>query len=211
MSFVEKHKAWLLPLLGVGIAAVVLMNVKLLSAKPAPPPVSPDAPPPAAPEPAVAPPVAAQAGPQETETADLWADLRPLAVVPSELGEAAALRDRARMSLPDPQARTASPAVPPPTLRAETPAKRPEKAEAEAPPPPPPELDFLLRTPGGGARAWIAGHAYVQGQALAGSPYRVKRIGASKVLLSGPAGSTLRSTNPLDEPDTGRPAPAEKP
>lgn len=209
MSFVEKHKAWLLPLLGVGIAAVVLMNVKLLSAKPAP--ATPDAPQPApaAPEPA---PAAAPAAPApEEQGADLWADLRPLAVVPPELAQEGALRDRARQSLADSQFRVVAPEVSHPALKEEVVAKAPKTAEPEAPPQPPPELDFLLRTPGGGARAWIAGRSYAQGQTLAGTPYRVKRIGTSRVLLDGPGGATERSTNPLERPAHGHPAPAENP
>lgn len=222
MSFVEKHKAWLLPLLGLGVLGVVLLNVKTFGgSKPAgpsgpvplPPPASPAAPPPGSTPPpppahvAAPSPVSPQSPmPGQPGGSDLWADLRPLALPPPALVQEEQLvaRSRERLGgiLHEPEA-PASLAQPPRKAEAR-PQARAAAPESTAPPPDP---DFVLVGPSGPS-VWFEGRSYRPGQPLKGRAFTVRRIGPTRVELMGPGGSEVRSTNPVDRPSPpARPAP----
>jgi len=200
VSFIEKNKAWILPLLGVGVLGVLYLNFRP-TPPPAPPsgpevPVAPGTP---APEPTPAPAVATPA-PGAAE-GDIWEDLRAFAVPPPFLADENSFRDRARRSaqaaLQDTSPTLALDAptgvrepVPPPEPSAKTGVGLP------ATPAPPPELDFLIHGPTG-ARAWFEGQSYRSGQAIEGKALSVGPIGVHSVELKGPKGKTVLSTNPL--------------
>ena len=194
MSFVEKHKAWLLPLLGVGVAGVIYLT--LPSSAPTPPP-APAAPLPAAsaaaaapvalaaPAPLIAPAPAAPGG-------DLWSDLQALAKPPDALLQEETLRVRCRANLgslleaPAP-VRLGRPGW---VREAESGMAPPPSALAALPAPAPavlPVVDFVL-SGSRGASAWIQGHAYRAGEAIAGGPYAVTSIEWNRVGFIGPKG-----------------------
>ena len=190
MSFVEKHKTWLLPLLGVGVAAVGYLNFRTVA--PGPVPVALDSAQPLPPARAAEP---APAGP-----ADLWSDLVALAKPPAALVQEGALRDRCRTQL---GALLEAPAAPrllrpgrvreaePDQVAAPSAAATPKPVPAE--PPPVPTVDFILTGPSGAA-AWIKGHAYHPGQAIPGGPYRVDAIEGNRVGLASAQGKTTYQT-----------------
>lgn len=202
MSFVEKNKAWLLPLLGVAVLGVVYMNLRTAFSPPAPPapPAGSEAPAPET-QAQVAPAPAAERPPDATG-ADLWEDLRGFAVAPPFLADENSFRDQAR--------RSALAAI----------HEHPQQAVLTVPagvreplPPPPkekaglggpvssgtvPELDFLIHG-ARGPRAWLEGKPYRTGQMVEGDGFQVGPIGYTSVELHGPAGKgkTILSTNPL--------------
>lgn len=221
MSFVEKNKAWLLPLLAVGVLAVVYMNIRRMSASPTPPAqpsTDSEAPPvadsevPTGPETPVAVPSAplspgADAGP------DLWADLRGMAVPPPYLADENTFRDLARRSAleaiqdqPKPVSLTPLSGVREPLAPmgiAEKPA-----VKGSLPEPQVPELDFLIHG-ASGSQAWLEGKAYRSGQFLEGNLLSVGPIRSTSVELKSPSGKTrtILSTNPLHPPEPSvRPA-----
>ncbi len=182
MSFVEKHKAWLLPLLGLAAAGVVYMNIRTFQGSAAP--------------------AVAEGQPPEPPAdgdGDLWADLRGLAEVPSALKDEGALRARARTGVSDLMKPLDPPSVPRPAAVREPKAPTPPGPAAEAAPGEPPPLDFLVQD-GQGGRAWFEGAPFRKGQALPGTRLVVGPISGSKVTLKGPSGSRVLSTNPLHAP-----------
>lgn len=203
MSFVEKHKAWLLPLLGLGVLGVVYLNLRTLNPeKPAPPADPPGAgaaaavPPPDAAPPETVPPDASATAPKDGT--DIWEDLRPLAVPPVSLTDEARLGEQARMRL-DQNLHELPAAAPPPALAA---AARPAPVTRNLPAAgtePPPDPDFVILGPGG-PQVWFEGRSYRPGQAIQGRAFTVRRITAGRVELAGPGGPEVRSTNPVARP-----------
>lgn len=198
MSFVERNKAWILPLLGVAALGVLVMNLRMFSGKT---PSRPQSPAPIAtgraPE-AVAPPAG---GP--STASDLWKDLQSLETPPAGLTTAAPLLRRcaaATSSLPlavahtDPVAwkRATDPPGVPATAKS---APAPEAKVGPITLPPPPELSFIAQT-SHGLEAWFAGRPYREGATLPDGR-RVRRITAQRVLLEGPGGSLERCVHAL--------------
>jgi hypothetical protein len=211
LSFIEKNKVWLLPLLGLGVLGVVYMNFRTLQGdKPenAAPPVAEAA---AAPGAAEAPPAPApEAVPPDAST-DLWADLQAFAVLPGNLAQAGPLRDRARLALGPELGENPLLTLEKPTGAAlAKPAKKPLEAGSGASEGAPPELDFLIHGPKG-SFAWFDGRAYRAGESLPDGGYTVSRIGPTYVELSGPRGMILEYANPIHPFDKKPSTPAEAP
>ena len=198
MSFIEKNKAWLLPLLGLGILGVGYMNFRTPPVD-KPPAESASASPEAAPPAEVPPPV--PGNDEATEApGDLWNDLKPFAVLPGNLAQASVLTDRARLAL-GPELRVDSPlSLGRPTGAAlSTPLPKPggQGASVQAAPGGGlPELDFLIHGPQG-SYAWFGGRPYQTGEKLLDSGYTLSRIGPTFVELTGPQGRVVASTNPI--------------
>lgn len=221
MSFVEKNKAWLLPLLAVGAGAVVYMNIRMMSTSPASPipsPVGAEAPPSASSEVPASPelPAAVPSSPARTEPdagPDLWADLRSMATPPPYLADENTFRDLARRSAlaaiqdqPEPAHLVLPSGVREPQAPVKT-AGTPE-ARGNSAPSPVPDLDFLIHG-ASGSRAWLDGKGYRPGQTLEGNPLSVGPIRSTTVELKSPSGKTraILSTNPLHSPEPSpRPA-----
>lgn len=224
MSFAEKNKAWLLPLLGLGILGVVYMNIKLFTGdKPNPTPevfvsqapassssTSPSSP--AAPAVSQAPPPRMEAVPDSS--GDLWADLRSYAKAPDNLNESKALRDRARVRIgkdfetPSPLPLTR----PSNNLESGMLQRKAVEEEAQAPSllAPAPEVEFLVHSPSG-AHAWFDGQSFRQGEALPGRNYSIEKIGTTFVVLKGPQGKTTQSTHAIHRVGGESPASEETP
>lgn len=198
MSFVEKHKAWLLPLLGLAAAGVVYMNVRTFQGSPAPA-VAEGQPPAETPNPEPVPPPDLAIPTDAGSEGDLWADLRGLAEVPLTLKDEGALRARARTGVTDLMKPLDPPTVLRPLAVREPKAPPPPTAPVEAAPGEPPPLDFLVQG-GQGGRAWFEGAPFRSGQALPGTGLVVGPISGSKVTLKGPSGPRVLSTNPLHAP-----------
>lgn len=197
MSFVEDNKTWILPLLGLGAAAVVWFNVRTFTpatpANPAPAPVA------EAPQPPPAPVAAPAPSPGEA----LWDDLRPVAAVPKELEGRAALEQQALASLrPAAFASPAAPSVQRPGGTEPAPLQRKAALPKAAAPSPAPQPDFLIEGPGG-TQAWFDGQGYRTGQPLKGRAFTVQGIHVRppQVTLQGPSGSASRSTRPAPPPE----------
>ena len=195
MSFVERNKAWILPLLAVGVAGVVYLNVRTLSG----PTAAPAAPAGAAPA------LVAAAAPALPVTPDsaasdttLWEDLKPLAVVPPGLSQTDVLQAQATAVLgetilrPPPSTFPSFP-VPPDPAGSRSMNREPGP---EALPGPAPDPDFLIEVPEG-RRVWFSGEGYREHQRLDGSSFLIKRIGRERVVLEGPGGPQTRSTHPM--------------
>lgn len=214
MSFIQRHKLWLLPLLGVGCAWGLWNTYRTIS--PAPKGPLPEEPPRAAmpeaaapaPEPSPAPsfpppgpaPVPPSAGP------NLWSDLRALEAPPPALLRVDELLKQGEQPVGEAQMRE----LPPPALnpsdwRALPEPPRPVRASVQATRPGAssmPILDFVVERQGTGSReAWIGGRGFTEGQSPDGV-HRVKRIEGRAVLISGPTGETWLSTRmgPLTSP-----------
>lgn len=209
MSFVERHKAWLLPLLGLGVVGVVLLNVntfrKPAVSNPPPPSEAPSAPVAGAVTPAVIPPPPPEAVPNPPEGGDLWADLRSLEAPAPQLNDLPNLMTLAEQPLSEV-------AQPRPRLHPEAWGRLPAlpdipKATGEASAPPPlPMLDFILRTPKG-RWAYFSGRPFTVGQSPDGH-HRVLSIEARRVTLRGPDGRHCTLTTDLNLPlDTDSEAP----
>ena len=188
-SYIERNKLWLLPLLGVGAAAVVILNIRGASSSP-PPPES------QAQSQMEVPPVP-EAPPAGTGT-DLWADLKALETVPASLAQDGPIMVRSHLALGKAMDPPAPPEVPvprpaEPELRKAQPP--PVESVPAAAPLPPPEPDFVIQG-SKGRRVWIDGRPFTEGQNVQDSPYRVGRIGRSRVEILGPQGTTTRSTIP---------------
>jgi hypothetical protein len=183
VSFVERNRRWLLPLLGAGVAGVLWMNLPVrtaAAAEHAAPAAAPEAPPQddAQPQP---PPVALSLEQdfKFLETPEPSDPVGLLAAGRQVLG--AALREPRRAELhPDQWGRL--PGIPPPS-RAPGPGPR-----AALQPPPP--VDFLIET-SAGPEAWIKGVGYRPGATLEGG-YKLKRITGTGVVLAGPRGEEDR-------------------
>ncbi len=196
MSFVEDNKTWILPLLGLGAAAVVWFNVRSFS-QPATLPGPENQ---AAQSAPVAPALPASEAPTAQGVGEaLWDDLRPLAFVPPDLEARAAFEQQALANLgPEAFVHPAAAQVIP--LRWTEPARPQWKATGlpGAAAQPMPQPDFLIEGPGG-AKAWFDGHGYRSGQVLKGRPFTVESIRIQptpKVTFQGSPGSVPRSPRP---------------
>lgn len=204
MSFVERHKTWLLPLLAVGVGAVIWYDLGSLGA-PAPSPAAESAP--AAPAPAstqAAPaldagasaptPAAASRPPLSPEA---WSDLGYLNSVPGSLALTGDLATRATRPLDaELLAPPASGGMP---LQIHAPAQLVLPSPGSGATAPPPDLDFISRTPEG-LRAWYQGLGFRTGETLLGTSYRIREIRPPRVVLEGPAGPVVQSTVHLAAP-----------
>lgn len=198
MSFVEDNRTWILPLLGLGAAAVVWFNVRTFNQAPTPvqeaqPAVALAPVAPAAPE--------APTAPSSNEA--LWDDLRPVAFVPVDLEARSVLEQRALSSLrPEAFADPAGPIVIHPSAEpARDPRRVPGLQDRTAAPSPQP--DFLIEGPGG-TSAWFDGQGYRTGQPLKGRPFRVQGIRIQptpKVTLEGTSGAEVRQSRPAPIPE----------
>lgn len=202
MSFIEKNKVWLLPLLALGVFGVGYMNYRTFTGETAAASASDEAAQEAAPQAETAAPtegpapVADQGSEAAQESDNLWADLEMFAVVPGELAQEGPLRDRARVAL-DPALTQDSPLLLDKPIRSSLQLVRAKSGGgAGAEPGAPPQLDFLIHTPQG-SYAWFEGRGYRVGESLAEGGYVVSRIGAMSVELTGPGGSVLEYTNPI--------------
>ena len=215
MSFVERNKAWLLPLLGVGVVGVLWLNYltfyprKPVTASPpnakATPPVAGSTSPSvsanqAAPNEANAPPpsVPRSANPPSVSVAgDLWADLKIVEAPPPELNGMDALLKEGE----NPLRLAVFQETKKPTLSPEDWTHLPEPeivhknlVASHDVPLPPLVLDFVLRLENGVRQAWFGGKAYREGQ-KPDRAHKIKRITERGVVLSGSGGETLISTN----------------
>lgn len=217
MSFVEKHKAWLLPLLALGAGGVVYLNLQTFSGgtKTPPPDASatpeatpadsgqtPPAPQPAPPATALSPATVESTGP------DLWSDLKRHAIVPPPLDQEAQLQTLARSSL-SLESTAPSGSVPRPGWYRD-PLPKPKEEGGSVDSTPPPEVDFLVTTPEG-TRAWFEGQGYRAGQSLNGKPFVVGSTTPTHVDLKGAGGRTRRWTNPLHRSGPAAPSSPETP
>lgn len=205
MSFIERNKVWLLPLLGVGVLGVVWMNVQTFKPKKPPvalPPPAPAAATPsnAAPEPAPAPvPVAPapEPAPVPAGGADLWSDLRPLEAPSPRLSQAdEMLKEGARPVEVSRLGQPAEPELDPRSWQALPEPRFPKVATASAAPKAPsatPVLGLILEGSGGVREAWFGGRPYREGQSPDGA-HRIKQILRWSVLLTGPTGEIRLST-----------------
>ncbi len=198
MSFIEKNKAWILPLLGVGLLGVLYLNLRPTPA--ASPAGAPTQGPEAAAQVAATSPSLPER-PAESPGSDLWEDLRGLAAPPPFLADENGFRDLGRRSVmallqaPGPSAALGIPSG----VREPQAAADPALKSGAAPGIAPPELDFLIHGPAG-ARAWLNGQPYRSGEPLPGQTLSVGPIGFTSVVLKGPKGRTVLSTNPLHHP-----------
>ena len=197
MSFVEDNKTWILPLLGLGAAAVVWFNVRSFSQPVTPPGSDSQA---ALTTPATPPPPAPEALPAQGAGEALWDDLRPLAFVPADLETRAAFEQQALANLgPEAFVHPAAAQVLP--LRWTEPLRNQRKALTRLPGATAqrmPQPDFLIEGPGG-TKAWFDGHGYRSGQVLKGRPFTVESIRIQptpKVTFQGSPGSAPRSPRP---------------
>lgn len=202
MSFIETHKRWILPLLGLGAVGVVYLNVTTFqgTSAPAGSPAA-QATPAAEPDPAAP----ASSAPSQPVTGEsLWDDLQSVATVPPDLSAQGTFEQQALAALPPvafeptPAGRVARP------LRTEpawTPPAPPRSPTATATPAPSP--DFLIQGPGG-TKAWFSGQGYRPGDTLQASPFMVRSIHIQPtptVTLQGPSGAATRSTRPAPTPE----------
>ncbi len=200
MSFIEQNKTWILPVLAIGAAAVVWINVRTFSGTPPPPPQ----------EPLVETQVAQTAQPLQpappapsSGEANLWEDLLPLAFVPTALEARASFEHRALTALTRTDLDEDAAALPVgrPAGEPGRPLPRPQgtgPAPAPAAPAFAPQLDFVIEGPEG-PRAWFAGRGYRPGQTLHDQPFLVQGIRfdpAPQVVLKGSGGLSTRSTHP---------------
>lgn len=214
MSFVEKNKAWLLPLLGILAAGVVYMNFQMMGKPSRPagvqPPAGPGGAAPApgtAPAPAAAPPSPPAPPPAPGPRAaaagspDLWSDLRVLEEPAPALNQTDALLKAGAGALkasdlhPAPMADLPAFGLRVPEPKAPPAAAKGAPGPAAPPPPPPPEVDFLIRNPKG-ASAWMGGSGFKEGQVLPGG-WRVRKVYQDRVEVEGPGGVLRRWTNPV--------------
>jgi hypothetical protein len=190
MSFAERHKRWLLPVLAAAAAGAVWMNL------PDPAPRAPE-PAPAALPGAEPPPAQAPAG------RSFGADLQALAAPPPSANDPAPLLEAGRQAIAAP---LRHPPAPPrlhparwahlaPFPAAGTPPGA--SAPPAAAPAAPPRLDFIIDT-GARREAWVQGRGYATGSELAGG-YRLRRIDPDGVVVSGPRGE---QRIPLGNPGT---------
>lgn len=218
MSFIERNKAWVLPLLGVAALGVVWMNIQMHSPKKPPPDVAPGpvAPPPA---PTMAAPLAAplpSSAPPGAPGSDLWADLRPLEEPWSGLNQRDALLAKGAMPFPEAllhpepyHPESGAPSVHPreaPTPRP-APTAAPSLPGGHDPAKPLPDVDFLIRTPKG-TSAWVQGHGAQEGQSWPGG-WKIRRVTTDMVEVEGPGGVIQRWTNPVKAPRASLSSPKE--
>ena len=196
MSFAERNKRWLLPLLGLASAGVLWMNLSGTEA-----PAKDRAPSVEAPESAAGtdpPPPPTQAGghdlaappPQANDTAPfLLAGHLALSAALRGSPEPPGLHPDQWKNLPNP------PPAPPPQVGISLPALKT-----------PPPLEFIIET-GSGRQAWLGGRGYRQGDTLEGG-FVLKRVTPGGIVLSSPAGMEERT---LDGGSRPTPIPREHP
>lgn len=210
MSFVQKHKAWLLPLLGVGVVWAG-WNISQSLKPSAPVPVKSDVPEGSA---RPAPPVAAPApppAPKAPAANDLWSDLRQLDTPAPGLNQVTELvQQGARPLAPDWLQASSRPDFRPTRWKDLPEPQFPRLTtgpEAKSLSAPLPVLDFVLERQDSRSReAWIGGKAYQEGQSPDGV-HRIKHITNRSVLLVGPSGETLLTTD-LGKSTPNSPKPA---
>lgn len=205
MSFVERNKTWLLPLLAAGVVAVFWFDFRSTDAPATTPSV-------ATPAQTVAPEAAASlsGGPpspsaQDSGSAlpplgpDAWGDLRPLNGAPGFQNQSNTLTTQATRPLTadqlDPQT---SPVVGAQIMATPNLLMLPSPTNAGLASEPPP-LEFISRTPAG-LRAWYQGVAFKSGQTILGTPYRIREIAPPRVVLDGPTGRIEQATFRLAPP-----------
>lgn len=210
MSFVQKHKAWLLPVLGLGVVWAG-WNISQSLKPSAPVPVKPENAVGTAPATPATPPPPPPLAPKAPGTNDLWSDLRQLDTPAAGLNQVAELVHQGASPLapgwlqgsPRPDFRPARwKELPEPQFPRQTagPEARPLSA-------PLPVLDFVLERQDARTReAWIGGKAYQEGQSPDGV-HRIKHITNRSVLLVGPSGETLLTTD-LGKSTPNSPKPA---
>lgn len=195
MSFIEKNKVWLLPLLGLGVLGVGYMNFRTLQGEPAAPEAAAPAETPQEPAPVSAPETPAAPAPE----GDLWADLQAFALVPGNLSDANRLKDRARLALGAELGAGNGLTLEKPAwsgLSVQTVRPAGTAPASHADPGQVPEPEFLIHGPQG-SFAWFAGQAYRAGEPIQHGSYVLKRIGPAYVELSSPDGKVLAFTNPF--------------
>lgn len=205
MSFIEKHKAWVLPLLGAGLLGVGYMNYRTFQTEA---PAEEGA---AEPVPEAMPPEESTVPSEPSEgnaPADVWGDLQPFAVLPEELAQDDRLKDRARVALPsqltfDVPLLLSKPSGAPLALGPVSPSAPAATSLAATTPP---DLEFVVRGPAG-SFAWFDGKAHRVGDPVGESGYTVLQIGTTHVVLRGPAGRRLEYTNPILVPSPSEEAP----
>ncbi len=205
MSFVERHKLWLLPVLAAGVAAVGWFNYQSFTgSKPAvaatsgdPQPAEPTAAPPSPPAPSLSTPEPAPAG-----SGGVWDDLKALAVVPADWNRLDSLDTQARAPLPVASLREGPGdliRLAGPRMREAQNRPRPS-GSGEAPPSAPPP-DILIQLPEG-SRVWFDGVGYRERQELGRAPWRVRKIYPRAVELQGPGGTEVKSIHPAPKPES---------
>jgi len=208
MSFAERNKLWLLPVLGLGVALVGWYNVKAFSgpqaatpeaSAPQPEVPSEPAPPTQGAAPTASPvPVPAPSPVPGPEGAGLWDDLKALAVVPADLNRLEALDSQARGVLPASallEGGAEGPRLAGPRVWAPKERPRPIGGHEAASGPAAPDPDILVQLPEG-RRVWIDGVGYREQQPLAQAPWRVHRIAPRAVELQGPRGTEVKPIHP---------------
>ncbi len=205
MSFVEKHKLWLLPLLGLGVLGVVYMNLQMFKKPPQPAPRGTStaaAPATALPAPAAMTPPPAVPPPPGAPGEELWADLRALEAPAPALADAGILLGQGERPVdpaaarrmpslrPDVWTRLRMPVAPPSLLEA--------RPEAPAAPLSPPAVTFVGETPSGPV-AWIGGRPFRPGD-LTPSGFRVTRIALDRVRFERPGQVVEQPVLPLAVP-----------
>jgi hypothetical protein len=195
MSFVEANKTWILPLLGLGAATVIWLNVRTFNQ---PSPTAQELPHPAATAPA--PQATPEAPPTPVLDEALWDDLRAVAFVPADLETRTPFEQKALSGL-SPQAYLAPRPLAVIRRSGAEPARdfRPTVPQDHAKSQPGPPPDFLIDGPNG-PQAWFDGHGYRTGQPLKGRPFAVKAISLTptlRVTLEGSKGPASRSTRPI--------------
>lgn len=206
MSFVERNKLWLLPVLALGVAAVGWFNYqsfagpKPAEAVPAGAAQTSEAAP-GEPNPALGPaPGPAQEAP--TEASGVWDDLKALAFVPGDLNRLDALDTQARASLPGAALRES----PSDLIRLGGPkmweAEPRSRASLEGPLDTAPIPDILIQLPEG-SRVWFDGVSYREKQELDRTPWKVRKIHPKAVELQGPRGTEVKPIHPKSESKEG--------
>ncbi len=183
MSFAERHKIWLLPLLILAAVAVLWHNLSGGAAPAAPPPADEFLK--AAPAPAPAPDV-------------FGADLQALAVLPPAAADPAPLLTAGRQPLPPAALQPTAPPRLHPQLWAGLwrPPAPPRPAPAAGPAPR--RVDFLFAQ-GDRQEAWMGGRPYRPGADLGGG-YTLRRLTASGAVAAGPAGDVAIPLNAQPAP-----------
>jgi len=202
MSFIENNKTWILPLLGLGAAGVIWMNVRAFN----PPPPAAQEPLPSV-ESTPSPLAVADAPSTSGINESLWDDLRPVAFVPTSLEAHATFEQKALHSLPPEAFSTpgapsvARPSGSEPSRSSRTMPGSPGPGTPGTAPQVAPSPDFLIDGPGG-PQAWFDGRGYRIGQPLKGRPFSVRGIR----LLPTPKATLQTTQGAMPEPKT-KPAP----
>lgn len=206
MSFAERHKRWLLPLLGLALAGVVWLNLRAGAADALP--ASEAAPPAGEPEERQETPSPEPGRPDPGE-----ADLRALEAPSAEDNDVLPLLLAGRQPLTgDLRAGTRRPELHPGLWAglAQPPAQpAPAPEAAPAPAALPRAIDFLLES-GDRQEAWVGGRGYRPGDVLPGG-YVLRRLTPGGAVLAGPGGERLLPLNSNPSAPAPGPAPGDHP